>query len=338
MAKEDIQGAFFQMIKDKLPGHLALVDEIADTLEVSNDSAYRRIRGETSLTFDELAVLSIKYGISLDGLTASSSDMVAFKYSPLDEREFTFEAYIKTVARDLKTIASYEDNEIIYVGNDIPFFQLFSIPEIAAFKIFVWTKTLLNYKEHEGVRFELSRSYNDKIKEAASQLVQLYSEIPSIEIFHAGTIGTTINQIEYYWVSGLFDNKKDALVLCDKLSIMVKHMQTQADLEVKFPIGQELPEGIMEQRKGTYKLYFNEILATDQTILVRMGDVRAVYLTNSGHNSLITMNENFYNRTHKLIQNLMSKSTLISGTSEKERNRIFTKFQDKIEKLKSTIK
>ena len=34
MAKEDIQGAFFQMIKDNLPGHLALVDEIADRILV----------------------------------------------------------------------------------------------------------------------------------------------------------------------------------------------------------------------------------------------------------------------------------------------------------------
>lgn len=70
MAKEGIQGSFFQVIKDHLPGHISLVDELADTLEVSNDSAYRRIRGETSLTFDEIAILSIKYGVSIDNLTA----------------------------------------------------------------------------------------------------------------------------------------------------------------------------------------------------------------------------------------------------------------------------
>ena len=70
MAKDGIQGGFFQVIKDHLPGHISLVDELADTLEVSNDSAYRRIRGETSLTFDEIAILSIKYGVSIDNLTA----------------------------------------------------------------------------------------------------------------------------------------------------------------------------------------------------------------------------------------------------------------------------
>ena len=337
MAKDDIQGAFFQVIKDHLPGHLALVDEIADTLEVSNDSAYRRLRGETSLTFDEIAVLSTKYGVSLDNLTASSSDLVAFHYKPLDEREFSFESYMKTVVRDLKRIDSYEDKEMIYVANDIPFFQLFGIPEIASFKLFVWTKTLLNYKEHEGRKFELEKEFNERIKDTASELIEIYSNIPSVEVFHSGTIETTLNQLEYYWVSGLFKNKGDALILCDKLSMLVDHMQTQADLQVKFPMGKELPEGIKEMRKGSYKLYFNEILATDNTILVRMGEAKAVYLTNNGHNSLVTTNENFYRHTYNSIQNLLSKSTLISGTSEKERNRIFMRFQEKIERLKSTI-
>lgn len=337
MAIEDIQGAFFQMIKDPLPGHLSLVDEIADTLEVSNDSAYRRIRGETSLTFDEIAILSAKYGVSLDNLTAGSSDLVTFKYKPLDEREYSFEAYMKTVVSDLKRIDSCEDKEMIYVANDIPFFQLFGIPELASFKLFVWTKTLLNYKEHEGRKFELEKEFNERIKDTASQLIEIYSNIPSIEVFHGGTIETTLNQLEYYWVSGLFENKNDVLILCEKLSMLVEHMQVQADLQVKFPLGKELPEGVMEMRRGSYQLYFNEILATDNTILVRMRETKYVYLTNNGFNSLVTTNENFYKHTYNSIQNLLSKSTLISGTSEKERNRIFMRFQEKIDRLKSTI-
>ena len=53
----EIQTAFFEQIKNSLPSNLSLVDVIADELEISNDSAYRRIRGEKMLSFEELQKL-----------------------------------------------------------------------------------------------------------------------------------------------------------------------------------------------------------------------------------------------------------------------------------------
>ena len=40
------QYLFFQQLKSQLPPHKALVDEVASLLGISNDSAYRRIRGD----------------------------------------------------------------------------------------------------------------------------------------------------------------------------------------------------------------------------------------------------------------------------------------------------
>ena len=74
-------------------------------LKISNDSAYRRIRGETALDFDEIGTLAAQYGISLDGLVKSESDTVAFRYRPLDEKSFSFESYMETTLADLKQIA-----------------------------------------------------------------------------------------------------------------------------------------------------------------------------------------------------------------------------------------
>lgn len=46
----ELQTAFLKQIKNQLPPHLSLVDAIAEQLNISNDSAYRRIRGEKHLT------------------------------------------------------------------------------------------------------------------------------------------------------------------------------------------------------------------------------------------------------------------------------------------------
>ena len=66
MAENDIQNQLFNQIKDRLPENLSLVDEIADLLEISNDSAYRRIRGDKALEFEELGKLAKHFKISLD--------------------------------------------------------------------------------------------------------------------------------------------------------------------------------------------------------------------------------------------------------------------------------
>ncbi len=47
------QEFLFQRIKELLPPHTTLVDSVAETLHISSDSAYRRIRGETPVVLDE---------------------------------------------------------------------------------------------------------------------------------------------------------------------------------------------------------------------------------------------------------------------------------------------
>lgn len=69
MAEPDsfsVQSIFFSQIRALLPAQTKLVDEVAELLSVSYDSAYRRIRGETPLGFAELGKLSRHYNISVD--------------------------------------------------------------------------------------------------------------------------------------------------------------------------------------------------------------------------------------------------------------------------------
>ncbi|HEX8678117.1 MAG TPA: hypothetical protein VF700_12910, partial [Segetibacter sp.] len=62
----ELQISFFKKVKEKLPPHISLPDVISDYLNISNDSAYRRIRGEKPLTLDEIEILVRKTNISLD--------------------------------------------------------------------------------------------------------------------------------------------------------------------------------------------------------------------------------------------------------------------------------
>ena len=72
------QELLFNQIRQNLPPNISLVDEIADLLDISNDSAYRRIRGEKMLSINELQKLSKHFGISLDLLFSLESGNVVF--------------------------------------------------------------------------------------------------------------------------------------------------------------------------------------------------------------------------------------------------------------------
>ena len=345
MDTEIIQNRFLEYVKEKLPVHLTLVDEVADILDISQDSAYRRIRGETSLTFTEIKTLSTRFGISVDEIFNNTTDVIAFNYRPLNEKDFSFEAYLDTIHEDLEQILASENKEIIYMANDIPLCHLLHVPEIASFKMFFWKKTILDYSALAETKFVLGQK-DEKINEISRKIRDLYIKIPTIEIYNAEAIDTTIKQIEYYHESGLFHESGTGALLCDKLSELISHIENQAAHGFKFKYdkikdksdeAKKMPEGLKTVMEGNYKVYYNEVLHGDNIILVRLDNTLVTYLTNNALNLLKSTNNKFYEDTYKSIQVLLRKSTLISGTSEKERNKVFLKFQEKINQLKKRL-
>src|SRR6185503_15552827 len=63
-----VQSLFFEQIRKRLSPHVSFVDELAELLDISRDSAYRRMRGETVLSLDEVKKLSVRFKISVDSI------------------------------------------------------------------------------------------------------------------------------------------------------------------------------------------------------------------------------------------------------------------------------
>ena len=62
--KNSIQLGFFEKLKLAVPQNISLANEIADILEISVDGAYRRMRGESVLSMDEMVKICRHYKIS----------------------------------------------------------------------------------------------------------------------------------------------------------------------------------------------------------------------------------------------------------------------------------
>src|ERR1035437_6885835 len=104
-----IQKEFINKLKDILPSNLSLADELSDLLEVSTDSAYRRIRGETVLSIDEVVKICRHYKIPFSPVSEENPNTITFGIRPLTNDKQAFENYLIDLRNDLKKINGFEN-------------------------------------------------------------------------------------------------------------------------------------------------------------------------------------------------------------------------------------
>lgn len=331
MESSVLQQALFEQIKKNLSPHLSLVDEIAELLSISNDSAYRRIRGEKHLTFEELQKLVVHYRISLDTILNLQTDSTVFHGQYVTSSNFDFATYLKDMLRQLQHVDSFEKKDFYYEAKDIPPFHYFQFPELAAFKYFFWMKTILQYPEYAKSAFE-PELLSKEIYETGKQITETYCVIPSVELWSADVANITIRQIEFYRESGVFKKPEHVKILYDQFLSMIEHIERQAEAGTKFLAGKTA-----ESSSAAFRLYYNEVMQGHNTILAVTGDSKIVYLNHGILNYLITTDSRFCDYTHDTLQNLIRKSVLISAAGEKERSKLFNMLKNKVIEKRESV-
>jgi len=327
----DIQKALFEQIRERIPSQASFVHEIAEVLSISYDSAYRRIRCEKALDINDMYKLAAAFNISLDALARLGGNKILFDYFTLEPDKLGLKEWLGLILADTKSIIESKEKEIIYAAKDPPIFHHFQIPELAAFKMFVWQKTLCQFPEFEGKKFNLDDT-DTEIMGMGRQLLSLSNKIPTTEIWNEDTFNITLRQMEYYRVSGYFQKEDDLLNLCDKLEKWICHIKKQAECGFKFMYG-EPAEGL----ENTFRMYENEVVLNDNSILVRRDDSTTVYLTFNTLSLLITQSPLFCENINNYFSKLIRKSNQISVSGAKERNRFFNKLISIIEDFKKKI-
>lgn len=323
----DIQMQLFQKIRDQIPDHVSFVDEIAEILEISNDSAYRRIRGEKAISLYEVQRLCHRYNFSVDDLAGSSIQTVTFKTDLLNEESYSFQDWINNLLSFTVTTGKSEEVEVLFILNELNIFHMLQIPEVCAFKLFFWQKSNLDFPDYRNKCFSLDE-LDDEIINLAPEIIDHFVKINTIELTTEECLNSYLKQIMYYSEAGYFNSRDDALKLCDKLLDLINHQQRQAELGFKFPYGKH-PVG----EDGNFQLYHNDIILADNTILVKSNDMQTSFITSNAINLMQTHNKAFFEYNYHWGRNLLSKSILISGTAEKERNKFFLKLRNQINRV-----
>lgn len=328
MNATDLQQQFFNHLKSILPPHISMVDELTDLLDLSYDSVYRRIRGEKPLALNELRQICEHYHISLDQVLQLQNDAVVFRAPDINHNGLPFEDYLRGMLKQLKYFNSFHDKRMLYFCKDMTFFHFYLFPEIASFKTFFWIKTILNNAAYGQKKFSLAEFPFTDCLAIGQQIISEYNLIPSTELWNLESINSSISQIQYYRDSGMFLNKGDLGVVVDSLDRTLDHIQLQAEAGYKFMPGQS-----DIAHRAQLQFYVNEVVLGNNTILVELDGVRHSFITYNVLSYLESRDIRFNEKSFASFNTILSRSNLISGTGERERNKFFHSLKQKVQNL-----
>ncbi len=333
MTSAELQATFFKKIKESLAPQHALVNKVAEHLNISNDSAYRRIRGEKALTFDEIGILAAEFKISLDQFFTVDKGTEAFLFAGkfVSREKADIKGFLEGLVAQLQYFNSFKEKQMIYLNKDIPIFHHFTFPELASFKCYFWSRFNLNYPEYNKGQFSIA-DFSELFNHIGKQIADLDLQIPSIEVWNMDCINLTIHQIDYCRESNIFASRDENMLVYECLEKLIDHIEMEIEAGVKFPYGQSPKPG-----DAGYKVFINEFVFGDNTVIIQLDNARIVSLNHNVINYIMTRDEKFVEYTYETVQKVLKKSALISDAGEKERTLFFEKLRNKIRLSKLNV-
>ena len=327
-----LQNALFTRILTHFDKRAKAVEKLSLILSVGKDAVYRRLRGDTMLSPDEMGRLAKEFNISLDALVYEQSDTVFFSYDPISQQLNNFEDYLTRFLEELELGYSSTDTYFYYASSELPLFLSCFYPELIKFKLYIWGLTALDFDYLKNVKFDFDM-IPPPVMRVANRIAEVYKLMSSIELWDDNIISNTLTQFEYHLSMGKFKNPEDALLLCERLTELTYHMQTMAEKGRKFLPGQEKTENAGSE----FSLYHNQIMHTNNTILGVHSNGKILFSSLCNPNVLRTTDENICNYVHDWMEKVISKSVSISSNAERDRLKYFNKLRSKIEACKTRI-
>ncbi|GAO43548.1 helix-turn-helix domain-containing protein [Flavihumibacter petaseus] len=328
MDNAHFQKELFNHIRNSLPGHISLVEEIAELLQLSYDSVYRRVRGEKPLALHELKLICEKYRLSLDQLLQLETDSVLFDAPGMKTSNGDFLHHLQGILQQFHYFNTFDEREIYYLCKDSTIWNFYLFPEIAAFKTFFWNKTINNQPSLAGKSFSLEAFPYSECFALGQEVLRAFNRIPCIELWNFESMNSSINQIAYYRDAGHFKTREDFNKVVNSFLQMVDHLQLQAETGAKF-----LPGDGPSAARTSIQYYVNELILGNNTMVINLNGQSLSMVSYSVFHYLFTRDPRFSEKVMESFNTLLSRSTLISKTGEKDRNRYFNSVREKIRAL-----
>lgn len=253
------QSTFFDRLARQFNKRGDMVSAMSRVLHVGRDAVYRRLRGETLLTTDELFLLSRHFKVRLQDRAEESP---TFNY-PGEQFYVDGElSYYVSFYKEVAKITAIPGVTIDYVTPEIPVYYELSKPTLLAFKAFMYEAMNWNLRGWEDKVFR-PELINPGIYALAQRAARRLLNASGREIWSARTMNATLRQLEHAVKTGRLADAAIVDKIYTELSEIVDHMEAMARSGKRFPMGEEPTEDSPE-----LQLYYNDLVNNNMIAIV----------------------------------------------------------------------
>ncbi|MEM1322093.1 MAG: hypothetical protein AAGG75_17665 [Bacteroidota bacterium] len=324
-----IQHTFLESILQKFQKKSEAVDALSGLLNIGKDGVYRRLRGDTYLTPEEIALLAKTYKVSFDALVFQQSDLLLFTYNMMSKKINNYFDYASQLNHSIDQVLNMVDTRLSYATHEIPLFQYFLFPELTAFKLYVYGITSWNFDFLKDRSFSFDLIPQPTL-DLTAEIGRKYNLLSSRELWTVSVVDNTLNQLKYLLDIDKFANRGDAQLICDRLLDLINHTKKMASKGKKFGPGLEPTE-----KNADYELFYNEFASTNNTILVHTRAGKLLFTTFGNPNYLNTTDQALCEEYESWYNALINNSTSLS--TGRSREAYFNTLEKKTNEVRSRI-
>ncbi len=320
MKQHTMHEALLHAIKEKVPQGTTAANILMDILFIGKEAVYRRLRGEVAFTFEEAAIISRHFGISLDDISGVGR---------MKNRSFHLQLaeYINPAKTDydqmedlislMHTTRGDPSTEAAYAINILPQTLYFKYEYITKFYMFKWLyqsnvhsqlKTLEEIKLSPQLKDVQQRYLNESI-----QIKNTYYILDNLLFQYLANDIKYFSSIRFITEEDVAALKKDLLNLIDYMEHLASRGSFDNGNKVQFYLS-----GI--NLDSTYSYI--------QTTNYNISHIRVFTL-----NAVVSLDGGTFDQLKNWLYALKRLSILISESGEMQRVQFFKKQRDLINSI-----
>ena len=317
---DNVRNYLIKTIQEKIPAGTSMAVYLSDTLNIGRESVYRRIRGEINFTFDEIAILSLRLGFSVDNLIGlKQSDNALFNIHMLQNSDY-FDIYVnkmKEYGSLFREMHDLPNTKALASVNTLPYFLHIKYENFSRFRIYKWLYQ--NQKINSNDKFA-DFALPEKVLKTHEEFYQDVQRIPNITIIMDDNIfWSAAKEIKYFLQRGLL-SKDDVMALRDELYDMLETIEQIA------------AEGV--NKSGVKVLLYVCAVDLEASYMhIEYGDSQFAQVRIFSISAIDSYNEGLCKIQKEWIESLKKFSVLISESGEMQRFEYLNKQYEYIDRI-----
>lgn len=303
------QDILLKAIRQKIGTTASIIDVVAGILSISYDAAHRRVSQKSKFSIEETIALCRHFSVSMDMLFAGSNTVLVEKTAEIRTMA-DMEGYFKHSAANISSFLQYPEAKMYYSAKDIPLFYTIGGTLLSKFKLYVWLNLLAGTQNQE--RFE-SFTVNQSLLQHSSKLKEVYDNVEVHEIWNDTTINSTLQQVYYFYQSGLL-TLSNAQLLCADLHTLLQSAEDRCC-------------------NGTsrFHLYYNELLILNNNVLLSAPAMRSLFVPYTMLGYFITKDAGTCANANDFFKHQVKNSKSLNESGTRDRKLFFNKAHQKID-------